>query len=136
MFIFLVRFISSETLVFGGTSTVIEKVEKTLDGVLGLATSEPTRKAILTMEQSAFIHGEMEPVALADNSPVLEKTIRSLRLREKTGVSIVAIYRDGKHISNPSPDLSFITHDILIVIGNTDERRKAKELLLEKSAMI
>lgn len=113
-------------------NAIIEKIESRLDEILGLATSEPTRKAILTIEQTSFLHGVMEPIALRDDSPAIQKSIRSLRIREETRISIVAIYREGKHISNPSPETPLMANDILIVIGNEEERRNAKALLLAK----
>lgn len=112
-------------------STVTEWMERALDEVLGLATSEPTRQAMLTVEKSSFLHGVMEPVSLPENSPVLHKTIRALQLRKQTGVSIVAIYRDGKHISNPSPDTELLPNDILMVIGDMEERERAKAIFLD-----
>lgn len=112
------------------TNFIVERMERVLDEIMGLATSEPTRKAVLSIEQTTFLRGVMEPVALKENSPAIQKTIRSLRLREETGSSIVAIYREGKHISNPPPDTVFMANDILIVMGNDEERGKAKEALL------
>lgn len=113
-------------------SPIAEWMEKLLDEILGLATSEPTRRASMTIEKFSFLDGVMEPISLSDNSPVLQKTIRSISLREHTGVSVVAIYRGGKHIANPSPDTILLPNDILIIIGNIDERHKAKSVLLEK----
>lgn len=115
-------------------SVIAEWLERLLDEILGLATSEPTRQAIITEEKFSFLNGVMEPVSLSKNSPVIHKTIRSINLREQTGVSIVAIYRDGKHIANPSPYTIILPNDILIIIGNIDERHKAKSVLIEKES--
>jgi CPA2 family monovalent cation:H+ antiporter-2 len=115
-------------------SIIAEWMEKLLDEILGLASSEPTRRAIMTAENFSFLDGVMEPVSLSDTSPALQKTIRSINLREHTGVSVVAIYRGGKHIANPSPDTILLPNDILIIIGNIDERHKAKSLLLKKES--
>ncbi len=112
--------------------TVAEWMERLLDEILGLATSEPTRRAIMSVEKLSFLDGVMEPLSLSDNSPALQKTIRSINLRERTGVSVVAIYRGGKHIANPSPDTILLPNDVLIIIGNIDERHKAKSVLLAK----
>ncbi|MFZ2656980.1 MAG: cation:proton antiporter, partial [Victivallales bacterium] len=111
-------------------SSATEAMEGLLDEVLGLATSEPTRQAILTVEKTSFLHGISEPIALSEDSPSIQKSLRSLHLREQTGVSVVAIYRDGEHIPNPSPDTSLLPNDILLVVGNEEERRKAKDILL------
>lgn len=116
-------------------STIAEWIEKLLDEILGLVTSEPTRRAIMNVEKLSFLNGVMEPVSLSDNSPLLQKTIRSTNLREHTGVSVVAIYRGGKHMANPSPDTVLLSNDILIIIGNIDERHKAKSVLLKNESL-
>jgi K+/H+ antiporter YhaU regulatory subunit KhtT len=50
-------------------------------------------------------------------------------LRERTGASIVAIYRDGKHIANPSPDLTFAANDVIILLGEEPQLAAAKGAL-------
>ena len=122
--------ICSGVLIRRQLSIVIEWMEKQLDDILGLATSEPTRQTIITIEKVSFLHGIMEPVSLTERSSALQKSIRSIRLREQTGVSVVAIYREGNHIANPSPDLLLLPNDILIIIGTADERCNAKDILL------
>ena len=112
-----------------GIAAAAEKMEELLDDVLGLATSEPTRKAVMTVAENSFLHGVMEPVALTENSLAIGQSIRSLRLRKQTGVSVIAIYRDGQHLANPSPDTELSLNDVLVIIGNLDERGKAKAIL-------
>jgi len=110
---------------------VVEKLERLLDDVLGLATSEPTRQAALQAgEKAPFLSDMTEEVVLAENAAALNKTIRDLRLREQTGASIIAIYRHGTHIANPSPDTTLLPDDILVLLGDEEERRKAATLLL------
>jgi K+/H+ antiporter YhaU regulatory subunit KhtT len=111
-------------------------MEKLLDEIVGIASSEPTRRAAATMvEKFSFLAGVMEPVSLSNNSPALRKSIRSINLRERTGVSVVAIYRGGKHIANPSPDTTLLPNDILIIIGNIEERLRAKSILIGKESL-
>lgn len=114
-------------------SAVAEWMERLLDEVLGLATSEPNRQAAMIEEKISFLDGVMEPISLSASLSSLGKTIRDLRLREQTGASVVAIYREGKHISNPSPNTQLILNDILIVIGDEEDRRKVKAILLDEN---
>jgi len=108
-----------------------EGLENALDRITGLATSEPTRRAVIQKgEKTLLLLDITDQVALPKNSPLHHKTIRDLRLREETGASIVAIYRDGKHIANPGPDIRLLPDDILVLIGNEDELLKGKRLLL------
>jgi K+/H+ antiporter YhaU regulatory subunit KhtT len=43
---------------------------------------------------------------------------------------VVAIYREGHHIANPSPDLELQEHDVLVLLGGKDELAAAKTILL------
>jgi TrkA domain protein len=56
-------------------------------------------------------------------------TIRDLQVREKTGASIIAIYRKGTHIANPAPTTVLLPNDIVMLLGNEEERQRAKALL-------
>jgi CPA2 family monovalent cation:H+ antiporter-2 len=108
-----------------------EIVERKLDEVLGLATSEPTRQAIIMLgnRQSVF-YDLTEQVLLSDSAPTTGKTIGVLDLRSRTGASIAAIYRDGTHIMNPGPQTALAAHDVLIVLGDQSQRSNARALLL------
>lgn len=111
-----------------------EWIENGLDRITGLATSEPTRRAIIRKgEKTLLLQDITDQVALPKNSPLHDKTIRDLRLREETGASIVAIYRDGKHIANPGPDIKLLPDDILVLIGDEEELSKAKHRLLTEA---
>lgn len=107
-----------------------ERMEGLLDEVLGLATSEPTRQAVLDLGgRDAIFHDITDQVALGEDSPAVRRTIRDLRIRELTGASIVAIYRQGQHIANPAPDTQLLPDDVLVVLGEAEECRKARESL-------
>jgi CPA2 family monovalent cation:H+ antiporter-2 len=107
-----------------------EWLESRLDQITGLATSEPTRQAIMKSGESTLLLVDItDQVTLTERSPAANKTIRDLQLRKKTGATIVAIYRNGSHLANPMPDLTLLTDDILILMGNKDELEKGKELL-------
>lgn len=107
-----------------------EWLESILDQVTGLATSEPTRQAILRSSD-----GTVRLVDITDQFTVKtgsiadKKTIRELGLREKSGATIVAIYRSGQHIANPGPDQLLLQDDVLILLGNDQELKKAKDWL-------
>lgn len=109
---------------------VLEWLERLLDEILGLATSEPTRQAVLRSAGPDSIFAEItRQVLVKRGSPAVRKTIRDLRIREMTGASVVAVYRKGKHIANPSPDMEILTEDILIFLGGEKECGKAQDLV-------
>ena len=60
-------------------------------------------------------------INLADDSPLLGKTIRELDIRRKTGVSIVGILGSGGVNPNPGSEYIFKAGDRLAVIGSHDQ---------------
>lgn len=55
--------------------------------------------------------------------------IRDLSVRERTGVSIVAVVRDGKTLPSPGPDFQLQGGDMAVVVGTPDGIRQAFTLL-------
>ena len=72
-----------------------------------------------TLDQLPFILAATTTEAgmILENSPCVGKTVASSGLKE-TGVSLLAIVRDGKPISNPADDFVFQKGDVLIMIGS------------------
>jgi CPA2 family monovalent cation:H+ antiporter-2 len=60
---------------------------------------------------------ELETFTLMDGSPAVGKLIRELKLRTKTGASIVGIERDGSSIVNPGPDEELKVGDQVLLLG-------------------
>lgn len=65
---------------------------------------------------------------LAESSPLVGQTLGEAEVRRRTGVSIIAIQRDEKTISNPDPATRFESGDIVVAIGTRDEHAKFVEL--------
>ncbi|MCC7309435.1 MAG: SLC13 family permease [Acidobacteria bacterium] len=59
-----------------------------------------------------------------DNSFLTGKTLAESTLREKFGVSVVAIERGGRRIVAPSPSTEIKDDDILVLEGNLEDFRK------------
>lgn len=111
-------------------NVIYDRMESILDEALGLATSEPLRQAALqTDEGDGALSESLERVFLSRKAAAVRHTIRSLGLREKTGASLVAVYRRGKLQTNPSPEMTLLANDTLVVLGDKDERKKARTLL-------
>ncbi len=68
-------------------------------------------------------------VALPGASPVKGRRIGELNLRARTGASVIGIERGGAHIVNPGPDEALCAGDVVMLIGNPDQIRAARELL-------
>lgn len=68
-----------------------------------------------------------ETVFIEQASPSVGKTIGDLKLRTRTGVSIIAITRDGQTEINPGPNSKLQAGDVLVLLGGTDQIDRAVE---------
>jgi monovalent cation:H+ antiporter-2, CPA2 family len=59
-----------------------------------------------------------ESFMVPKSSPAAGRSIRDLQLRKLTGVTIIAVVRNGQPTTNPSPDLVMQPGDILVMVGN------------------
>lgn len=59
------------------------------------------------------------------------KTIADLDIRSRTGVTILAVSRDGKNTVNPRPDFRFVRGDAVVVIGESDQIRMFEHEFME-----
>jgi len=62
---------------------------------------------------------------------IARKTIEDLRIRAKTGATVIAVCRQDKNIINPPPSFVFETGDAVLVIGETDQLK-----LFEREIMV
>jgi monovalent cation:H+ antiporter-2, CPA2 family len=107
-----------------------ERLEKMLDEVLGLATSEPTRQAVLRAgERTLVLHDITEEALVPPGGPAEKKTLAELRLRELTGASVVALYRHGRHTANPGPETRLDAGDVVVLLGDESQRHKAVAII-------
>ena len=70
------------------------------------------------------VHTYIVPKNLAGRS------IEELDLRRKTGVTIIAISREGKNIVNPPPSIELRESDVIVVIGEHYQIEKFEKLIL------
>ena len=73
-----------------------------------------------------------EPIAclqVTENSPILRKSLKELKIRTKMGVNILAIKRASEWILNPSKNEKLYPEDILIVRGGSSGIEKLKALV-------
>lgn len=66
---------------------------------------------------------------LPAESPACGRTIRDTELRAKTGTTIIAVVRNGKPTTNPTPDLRLEAGDVLVLVGAHGQLDNAKALL-------
>ncbi|MCO8245320.1 TrkA C-terminal domain-containing protein [Haladaptatus sp. AB643] len=63
------------------------------------------------------------------SSSIVGKTLQSVALRNRTGVSVIAIQRGEETVSNPDPEETIQADDILVTIGTRDEQASLSELI-------
>ena len=60
---------------------------------------------------------EIDGYKITEGSHLVEKSIRELQVRKKTGVTIMAVRRGKEVYANPDPDFRFKTGDIILFSG-------------------
>lgn len=67
------------------------------------------------------------------SSPLVGQTLQEANVRERVGVSVIAIQRGEETISNPTPNTAIEADDILVTIGTRDEQRAFSEIATDDS---
>lgn len=75
----------------------------------------------MTLLQKAGSLLELNWLTLDRESPLNERTISELSIRSKTGVSVVAVMRNGELHPNPGPEFRFVPGDSVAVIGRPEQ---------------
>jgi monovalent cation:H+ antiporter-2, CPA2 family len=70
---------------------------------------------------------------LSETSQAVEKTIASLNLRARSGVTIIAVVREGKPTTNPPADYLLKMGDVLVMVGSHGELDAAQKCIGELS---
>ena len=66
--------------------------------------------------------------AVAQETPLIGKTLRDSKLREATGVVVVGIWERGKFVQ-PLPDTVITERSVLVLAGSVDQMRNYDELV-------
>ncbi|MBU3933000.1 MAG: TrkA C-terminal domain-containing protein, partial [Proteobacteria bacterium] len=61
---------------------------------------------------------EIASFRLESDAAVIGKTLQETEMRKRHGVTLLAINRDSRIISNPAANLRFAAGDILFVVGD------------------
>jgi CPA2 family monovalent cation:H+ antiporter-2 len=71
---------------------------------------------------------EVETFRIQPEAPAAGKTLAALRLREKVGVTVLAIQRDGETLTNPWGGTSLQAGDLVITLGKPTQLADAAAL--------
>jgi TrkA domain protein len=69
-------------------------------------------------------------VTLAADSPAVGRSLEDMRVRQETGMSVVAIVRGKRTITGPAPEERFEDHDRLVVVGRHADFPRFVKLVL------
>ena len=72
---------------------------------------------------------EIEWVSVSEQSQISGCTIADTEFRKRTGASIVGVQNEHGLLPNPSPDYTFRPADLLGVLGDSEQRCAARELI-------
>ena len=70
--------------------------------------------------------GEIE---VGKGSSAVGKTLCELKLRERTGLTVVSVVREGNEQFSPGAEFVLMDGDVLLVIGSDQGRQKLQEIL-------
>jgi CPA2 family monovalent cation:H+ antiporter-2 len=68
-----------------------------------------------------------ETLTVGSDSPAVGKTIGELKLRSTTGVTVIAVVREGRTEINPGPQQRIQEGDALVLLGGPDQIDRAVE---------
>jgi CPA2 family monovalent cation:H+ antiporter-2 len=71
---------------------------------------------------------EMAWFRLGADSPLIDQSLLQAGIREKTGGTVVGIFRNGAMQANPGADLVFAPEDLVAVVGDSAQREAFKKL--------
>jgi len=74
-----------------------------------------------TESAEALKSASTETLFIEHDSKAVGKTIGELKLRKRTGVTIIAITREGDTEINPGPDTKLQPEDVLVLLGEPDQ---------------
>lgn len=86
-------------------------------------------------ELPALLHeAELLSVTIDANAWVIGKMIAELKLRSKTGASIVGIERDGSNIVNPAAEEELRPGDHVLLLGTHEQLEASRDFMLTPAA--
>ncbi len=101
------------------------------DGYRALRQAETSRKKPLFDKCTVLANVTVEVITVTDSSPVTGKSIEELKIRTRTGATIIAIEREGRMNASPDPAYRFKAGDMVYITGKRTDINKALLYLIE-----
>ena len=113
---------SESKLVRAGADRVVNPQQLGGDRMASFVTQPHVVDFIDVVMHDGSLKFRLEELTLAAGSSLVGKTLRSAHLRDRTGALVLAIRRpDGRFVTNPSPEDSMESGDVLISIGTAEQ---------------
>lgn len=128
---FLVLVGVAALLFWRSVSRLQTRMERTVKEALLLATPREVPK-VRSMERvlEGFLQSQtIDLLQVRPDSPMAGRSISDLKLRTRTGVTIISIERGKQILRNPSLSEKLQAGDLLAVLGTAEERAKAQDIL-------
>jgi CPA2 family monovalent cation:H+ antiporter-2 len=71
---------------------------------------------------------EIASFRIGAESPAIGRTLQETQMRKRHGVTLLAVNRKSRIISNPPADLVFASGDILFVVGEIPDIQQVRRL--------
>ena len=68
-------------------------------------------------------------IQIGKTSPAIGKTLRELRIRERTGTTIIAVVRDGFEQFSPEANFALRAEDVLLAAGSPEGQEKLQQMV-------
>jgi CPA2 family monovalent cation:H+ antiporter-2 len=77
---------------------------------------------------------EMDWLAIPEGSPVIGKSIKEMKIRSATGVTVVGIFRGKVFLPNPDFNFIFQPGDVVAIIGKNEQRKSFEQMIMAEPA--
>lgn len=132
----IILVLAAGALLLRSVNRVHEYMEKTIMGVFDNEKPLSPEEVRFTHDQIVDLIRTNYPLSFETQDfllPLMEcginRTIKELDLRSKTGASVVGIYREEEIIANPSADTKLLPGDVLLLIGDDEQIKTAVQYL-------
>lgn len=97
------------------------------DGYYGVFREKDPNKPTLFEQMD---HSEINSIVVAENSEAANHSLADLKLRNRTGATLLSIKRNNELIEQPSAATMFLPGDIAYLLGNPDQLEKVREIFV------
>jgi CPA2 family monovalent cation:H+ antiporter-2 len=95
----------------------------------GTPAAEKEPAAAGAQSAETLVELNVESAVIREGSDLVGRDLRTIRLRERTGVTLVGIARADRKITNPGPGERLLSGDRVLLLGDPDQIRAARALL-------